>query len=154
MDRLRIALAQANPVMGDIAGNLRKARAMRAEAAKARADLVLFPELYIVGYPPEDLVLKPALQEDARVVVEHLARDTIDGGPAVLIGAPWTDQGKLYNACLFLDRGMIAGRTYKSDLPNYGVFDEKRVFASGPLPGPFDIRGVRVGVPRALLGPR
>ncbi|HEY1631576.1 MAG TPA: NAD+ synthase [Rhizomicrobium sp.] len=144
---IRIALAQRNPVMGDIAGNLRKARAVRAEAAKAGAELVLFPELYIVGYPPEDLVLKPALQEDAREAIEKFAADTADGGPAVLIGAPWVDGGKLHNACLYLDGGAIAGRIYKVDLPNYGVFDEKRVFAPGPMPGPFNIRGIRVGVP-------
>src|SRR3954470_11169877 len=98
MDRFRIALAQANPLMGDIAGNLRKARKMRADAAGQGADLILFPELYIVGYPPEDLVLKPALQEDCREAIEKLARDTADGGPAVLIGTPWADEGKLYNA--------------------------------------------------------
>ena len=147
MNRFRIALAQANPLMGDIAGNLAKARAMRADAAQAGADLILFPELYIVGYPPEDLVLKPALQDDAHGAIEALARDTADGGPAVLIGAPWVDSGKLYNACLYLDGGTIVGRTYKRDLPNYGVFDEKRVFAVGPMPKRFDIRGLRVGVP-------
>ncbi|HEY2068819.1 MAG TPA: NAD+ synthase [Rhizomicrobium sp.] len=146
-DRFRIALAQFNPIMGDISGNLRKARAARAEAAKAGADLILFPELYIVGYPPEDLVLKPALQDDAREAIEKFARDTADGGPAVLIGSPWVDDGKLYNACLYLDGGTVAGHTYKADLPNYGVFDEKRVFAAGPLPGPFNIRGIRIGVP-------
>jgi NAD+ synthase len=146
-DRFRIALAQANPLMGDIAGNLAKARAMRADAARAGADLILFPELYIVGYPPEDLVLKPALQDDAREAIEALAKDTAEGGPAVLIGAPWVDDGKLYNACLYLDEGRVAGRTYKRDLPNYGVFDEKRVFAVGPMPGPFNIRGIRIGVP-------
>ncbi|HXL99289.1 MAG TPA: NAD+ synthase [Rhizomicrobium sp.] len=146
-DRFSIALAQLDPVMGDIAGNLRKARAARAEAARAGADLILFSELYIVGYPPEDLVLKPALQEDAREAVEKFAKDTADGGPAVLIGAPWMDGGKLYNACLYLDGGKVAGHTYKSDLPNYGVFDEKRVFAAGPMPGPFNIRGLRIGVP-------
>ena len=146
-DRFRIALAQLNPVMGDIAGNLAKARAARAEAAKARADLILFSELYIVGYPPEDLVLKPALQDDAREAIEKFAKDTADGGPAVLVGAPWREDGKLYNACLLLDGGKVAGRTFKVDLPNYGVFDEKRVFAPGPMPGPFNIRGVRIGVP-------
>ncbi|HEX3945508.1 MAG TPA: NAD+ synthase [Rhizomicrobium sp.] len=146
-DRFRIALAQANPLMGDIAGNLRKARAMRADAAHGGADLILFPELYIVGYPPEDMVLKPALQDDAREAVEILARDTADGGPAVLIGAPWVEDGKLYNGCLYLDEGRIVGRTFKRDLPNYGVFDEKRVFAVGPMPGPFNIRGIRIGVP-------
>ncbi|HEX3810157.1 MAG TPA: NAD+ synthase [Rhizomicrobium sp.] len=146
-DRFRIALAQLNPVMGDVPGNLAKARAARAEAAKAHADVILFSELYIVGYPPEDLVLKPALQADAREAVEKFAKDTADGGPAVLIGAPWVDGGKLYNACLYLDEGRVAGHTYKHDLPNYGVFDEKRVFAVGPMPGPFSIRGVRIGVP-------
>src|SRR6185312_10756175 len=146
-NRFRIALAQLNPTMGDIVGNRQKARAARAEAAKQNADVILFPELFIVGYPPEDLVLKPALQEDAREAIEALAKDTADGGPAMLIGAPWVDDGKLYNACLLLDGGKIAGKTFKHDLPNYGVFDEKRVFAVGPLPGPFNIRGVRIGVP-------
>src|SRR5579871_118056 len=143
----RIALAQLNPVMGDIAGNLAKARAARADAAKAKADLILFSELFIVGYPPEDLVLKPALQDDAREAVEKLAKDTADGGPAVLMGAPWVEDGKLYNAFLLPDKGAVAARTFKHDLPNYGVFDEKRVFAVGPMPGPFNIRGVRIGVP-------
>jgi NAD+ synthase len=146
-DRFRIALAQLNPVMGDIPGNLRKAREARAHAAKAGADLILFSELYVVGYPPEDLVLKPALQDDAREAIEKFAMETSDGGPAVLIGAPWVNDGKLYNACLLLDAGRITGRTYKHDLPNYGVFDEKRVFAVGPMPGPFSVRGVRIGVP-------
>jgi NAD+ synthase len=146
-NEFRIALAQLNPVMGDIAGNLAKARHARADAAKAGADVILFSELYIVGYPPEDLVLKPALQDDARLAVEKLARDTADGGPAVLIGAPWVEDGKLYNACLLLDEGRVAAKTFKVDLPNYGVFDEKRVFAVGPMPGPFNIRGVRIGVP-------
>jgi NAD+ synthase len=146
-DRLTIALAQLNPVMGDIPGNLAKARAARADAAKANADLILFSELFITAYPPEDLVLKPALQEDAREAIEKLARDTADGGPAVLIGTPWVEEGKLYNAFVYLDAGEVKGITRKVDLPNYGVFDEKRVFAVGPMPGPFNIRGVRIGVP-------
>ncbi len=146
-DRFRIALAQLNPLMGDIAGNLRKARSARAQAASAGADLILFTELFIVGYPPEDLVLKPALQDDAREAVERLAADTADGGPAALIGTPWVHDEKLYNACALLDEGRVAALTFKVDLPNYGVFDEKRVFAPGPLPGPLNVRGVRIGVP-------
>lgn len=146
-DTFCIALAQLNPVMGDIAGNIARARTARAEAAKAGADVILFSELYVVGYPPEDLVLKPALQEDARVAVEKWAGDTADGGPAVLAGTPWVDDGKLYNAFVLLDGGRVAGRTYKVNLPNYGVFDEKRVFSPGSVPAPFDIRGVRIGVP-------
>src|SRR3989442_5785982 len=114
VDRFRIALAQLNPVMGDIAGNLARARAARAAAGGA--DVILFSELFIVGYSPEDLVLKPALQEDARAAVEELARDTSDGGPAVLIGAPWMAEGKLYNAMLLLEGGVIAGKSFKVDL--------------------------------------
>ena len=144
-DRFIIALAQLNPIMGDIPGNLAKARAARAEAAQA--DLILFTELFITGYPPEDLVLKPALQADAREAVETFAKDTADGGSAILIGTPWAEEGKLYNACALLDGGKVVRLTFKHDLPNYGVFDEKRVFTPGPMPQPFDIRGVRIGVP-------
>jgi NAD+ synthase len=145
--RFRIALAQLNPTMGDIPGNLKKARAARADAAKAGADLILFPELYIVGYPPEDLVLKPALQDDAREAIEKFAKDTADGGPAILIGAPWVEEGRLHNAFVLLDGGTVVAKTFKVDLPNYGVFDEKRVFAPGPAPGPLNVRGIRIGVP-------
>ncbi len=149
VDRFRIALAQLNPVMGDIAGNLARARAARAQVQKIAAgtDVILFSELFIVGYSPEDLVLKPALQQDARAAVEELARDTADGGPAILMGTPWVEEGRLYNAVLLLDGGRIAGKSYKVDLPNYGVFDEKRVFAAGPPPRPLAVRGVQLGVP-------
>jgi len=140
----RIALAQLNPVMGDIAGNLQRARGARARAA--HADVILFSELFITGYPPEDLVLKGALQADARAAVERLAADTVSG-PAILIGAPWVEECHLYNAMLLLDGGKVAGKSFKHELPNYGVFDEKRVFAPGPLPGPLNVRGVRLGVP-------
>jgi len=144
-DTLAIALAQVNPVVGDVAGNAGKARAARAAAQGA--DLILFPELFIAGYPPEDLVLKPAFQAACRAAVEALARETARGGPAMLIGTPWVENGKLYNAVALLDGGRIAGLRFKVDLPNYGVFDEKRVFAVGPMPGPLNFRGVRIGVP-------
>src|SRR5215472_15139452 len=147
VDRLAIAIAQLNPIVGDVAGNADKARSARAKAAAAGADLILFSELFICGYPPEDLVLKPALQAACRAAVEALARDTADGGPAMLIGTPWTEDGKLYNAVALLDGGRIASLQFKVDLPNYGVFDEKRVFAPGPMPGPVNVRGVRIGVP-------
>jgi len=146
-DSLTITLAQLNPRVGDIAGNLARLRRARAQAAADGADLLLTPELYLCGYPPEDLVLKRMLQAEVREAVEELARDTADGGPAVLLGAPWVDGGKLYNAVLLLDGGRVVTARYKVDLPNYGVFDEKRVFAAGPPPGPIDVRGVRIGVP-------
>src|SRR5690349_20824077 len=133
-DRLSIALAQLNPVVGDIVGNAAKVRAARDAAPGV--DIILFPELFIAGYPPEDLVLKPAFQAACRAAVEELARETADGGPAVLIGSPWVDGGKLYNACALLDAGRIAAIRYKVNLPNYGVFDEKRIFARGSVSGP------------------
>src|SRR5262249_53371332 len=135
-DRLAIAVAQLNPTVGDIAGNAEKARAARAQAPRDGADLVALPELFVAGYPPEDLVLKPAFQAACRGKVEELARETADDGPAMLIGTPWLANGKLYNAYCLLDQGAIAAVRLKVDLPNYGVFDEKRVFIPGPLPGP------------------
>jgi len=145
-DRLVIALAQLNPVVGDVALNAHKASRILAEAGRAGADLVMFPELYIGGYPPEDLVLKPGYQAACRMAVENLARETA-GGPAVLMGSPWVEDGRLYNAYLLLHAGRIEAVRYKVDLPNYGVFDEKRVFAPGPMPGPIVVNGVRIGIP-------
>ncbi len=142
-----ITLAQLNPIVGDVVGNAAKARAARKQASADGADLIVFPELFISGYPPEDLVLKPAFQSACRSEIEELARDTADGGPAMLIGSPWVDDGKLYNACALLDDGRIAAIRFKANLPNYGVFDEKRLFARGPAAGPVTIRGIRVGVP-------
>jgi NAD+ synthase len=145
-DSIAIALAQINPVVGDIDGNAELMRAARREAADGGADVVVFGELAASGYPPEDLVLKPAFQERVEACLTALAADTADGGPALLLGAPWRQEGRLYNAALLLDAGEIAAVRLKHELPNYGVFDEKRVFASGPLPGPIACRGVRLGV--------
>ncbi|MBL8573217.1 MAG: NAD+ synthase [Hyphomicrobiaceae bacterium] len=145
--RLTLAIAQLNPTLGDIAGNVALARQARATAAGQGADLVVFSELFIAGYPPEDLVLKPAFQAACRAALEDLARDTADGGPALLIGLPWRDGEALYNAVALVDGGRIRALRYKVDLPNYGVFDEKRVFTPGPLPGPIVFRDIRIGVP-------
>ncbi|MBN8959825.1 MAG: NAD+ synthase [Rhizobiales bacterium] len=142
----KITLAQLNPTVGDIAGNAAKAREARAQAKAAGANLLVLPELFIAGYPPEDLVLKPAFQAACRAAIEELARESADG-PAMLIGSPWVDNGKLYNACALLAEGRIAALRYKVNLPNYGVFDEKRVFARGPVAGPVTVGGVRIGVP-------
>src|SRR6202167_2520013 len=146
-DRVAIAVAQLNPVVGEVTGNLERARKACAKAAQGGADIIAFSELFIAGYPPEDLVLKPAFQSACRAAVETLARETADGGPAVLIGTPWVEDGKLYNAYAHLAGGRIEAIRFKVDLPNYGVFDEKRVFAAGPMPGPIVIKGMRVGIP-------
>ena len=146
-DRLIIALAQVDCIVGDVDGNAARVRAARATAQAGGADLVLFSELFLAGYPPEDLVLKPAFQEVCRAACEALARETADGGPAILVGLPWVEEGALYNAYALLDHGRIESVRFKVDLPNYGVFDEKRVFRAGPLPGPISFRGVRLGVP-------
>ena len=143
---LVIALAQLDPTVGDIEGNLAHVRAARARAALEGADLVLTSELVVTGYPPEDLVLKPMFQDAAERAVRALAADTADGGPGLIVGAPWPQDGKLYNAALLLDGGEIAAARFKHELPNYGVFDEVRVFAPGALPGPMPFRGVRLGV--------
>ena len=145
--RLVIAIAQVNSSVGDVAGNADRLRKARATAAGQGADLVCFSELFLAGYPPEDLVLKPAFQEACRAALEELARETADGGPAVLVGVPWVEAGRLYNACALLSGGRIEAVRFKVDLPNYSVFDEKRVFSAGPPPGPITFRGVRIGVP-------
>lgn len=145
-DVLKIALAQVNPVMGDLGGNLALAKKALAEAERLGADIIVFPELFITGYPPEDLVLKPAFQAAAQKAVEALALETASG-PAMLVGALWPGESKPYNAVALLADGGVKAVRYKVDLPNYGVFDEKRVFAAGPMPGPVNFRGVRLGVP-------
>jgi len=145
--QLKIALAQLNPVVGDIAGNAQKIRDARQIAALDNADLVVFSELFICGYMPEDLVLKPSFQKAALAAVETLAVETADGGPALLVGLPYVEDGKLYNSVALLDNGKIEAIRHKVCLPNYGVFDELRLFEPGPLPGPVNFRGVRLGLP-------
>ena len=144
-DTLTIALAQATQSVGDLSGN---AAAMLAWRDKAReADLILFPELQLIGYPAEDLVLKPALVERAGEELLRLADATADGGPAMLVGTVIENQGVLFNVVALLDGGAVKAIRQKRELPNYGTFDEKRLFAPGPLPEPIDFRGVKIGVP-------
>jgi len=147
-DILRIAVAQLNPTVGDVAGNLAKAREARADAARQGADLVLYTELFLAGYPPEDLVLKPAFLKACEKAAQDFAKDTADGGPGVIIGTPLKRKTGTHNSIVFADGGKIIAERYKLDLPNYGEFDEKRVFQPGPeLQGPVNFRGVRIGIP-------
>ncbi len=145
-DTLKISVGQLNPVVGDIDGNTAMALAAWQDATAMGADLLVLTELFLSGYPPEDLVLKPAFLAACRTGAQELARQT-KGGPAIILGSPWAEDDKVHNAILLLDDGEIAAVRYKVELPNYGTFDEARVFQPGPLPGPVDFRGVRIGMP-------
>ena len=145
-DALTILLAQQNPTVGDVAGNADLLREARAKAAPSGADLVVSSELFLSGYPPEDLVLRPAFIDRVEAAIDALAAETGDGGPGVVLGAPSRDDGKLYNTAFLIDGGKVAARRHKHALPNYGPFDEKRVFDAGAPPGPADFRGVRLGL--------
>ena len=145
-DTLRIALAQLNPHEGQVRHNLANIRRARAEAARQGADLVVTPEFSIAGYPAEDLVRKPAFVAVCEEVLAELAADTADGGPGLIVGGPWADGDKLFNGAFLLDGGKIVARRAKHELPNYGVFDDKRVFDQGPAPGPVSFRGFRLGL--------
>jgi len=143
---LSIAIAQLNPRVGDVAGNLARVRRARDRAAELGADLVVFSELVLVGYPPEDLVLRPALVDAAASALRELERESASGGPALVVTLPWRADGCLHNAAALVADGRSEFR-FKYELPNYGVFDEKRVFKPGPLPAPIPFRGVRLGLP-------
>ncbi|MFA6020726.1 MAG: NAD+ synthase [Rhodospirillales bacterium] len=143
---IRLALAQLDPTLGDLPGNVARILAARKQALGMKADLMVTSELALIGYPPEDLVKKPAFLAAARKALEELAIATADGGPALLVGAPWAEEGKLYNAALLLEGGKIADVVRKVHLPNYGVFDEMRVFDPAPLQSPIAFKGLKLGV--------
>src|ERR1700740_42033 len=120
-DSLSIFIAQLDPTVGDIAGNLGRLRDAWREAKASHADLLVTSELFVAGYPPEDLVLKPAFAASCQAAVLDFARETATG-PAVLLGTPWREDGKLYNAAVLLAGGAVTALRFKYDLPNYGVF--------------------------------
>jgi NAD+ synthase len=142
---LAIAFAQLSQRVGDLAGNADAMLAVRARAGDA--DLVVFPEMQLIGYPAEDLIEKPALAARAAAELGRMAAATMDDGPAMLLGTLYAEGGKLYNTLALLDGGRVAALRFKHELPNYGTFDEKRHFSPGPLPAPIDFRGVKIGVP-------
>jgi NAD+ synthase len=144
--RLKIASAQLNPTVGDLEGNIALAKEAFERAKADGADILVLPEQLIIGYPAEDLVLKPAAVEDCRLLAEDFAKLTKDG-PAVVFNLPWADGAHLYNAALFMRGGEITDARYKHHLPNYGVFDEARIFTRGPLPDPIEFKGVMIGLP-------
>jgi NAD+ synthase len=145
-ETLRIALAQLNLHEGALEANAAKILSAHRRAAAMGADLVLTPELSIAGYPPEDLVMKPAFIAACRAGIERLAEATGNGAPGLVVGGPWLNDGKLHNAAFLLDGGRVSAVRAKHELPNYGVFDDKRHFVAGPAPGPVAFRGFRLGL--------
>ena len=146
-DRLKIALAQMNQRVGDLERNAADILEMRRKAAAGAADLLVCPELQLVGYPPEDLVLKPEFVRRVHECTDELVQATVEPGPAILIGTIVREDGQNFNTMLLADGGRVVGRTFKHELPNYGTFDEKRIFTPGPLPEPILWRGIKLGVP-------
>ena len=145
-DTFCITLCQLNPTVGDLTGNAALARAAWEEGRDAGADMVALPEMFITGYNAQDLVVKPVFQKAAMAAVEALAIECADG-PALAIGGPWAEDGKLYNAYLICKGGKIASKSLKHHLPNETVFDEVRIFDAGPLGGPYSVGNTRVGSP-------
>jgi NAD+ synthase len=145
--KLTIVSAQMNPIVGAIDANLDQARVAVLWARSYKADILVLPELYILGYPPEDLVRKPAAVKDCMEAVATLALDTKAGDMTIIVGTPWQEDGKLYNGVTVLADGKVADVRFKHELPNYAVFDEKRVFDAGPIPTPVSIKGVKIGLP-------
>ncbi len=146
-EQMKIALAQYNPIVGDISGNSKIVRRAYKQVSQENVDLIVFSELFLVGYPPEDLVLKSAFINSAKEAIEDLAKITLAKETAILLGLPWRENDKLYNSVALLADGKVETVRHKVNLPNYGVFDEKRVFSSGDMPGPINFNGVRLGVP-------
>lgn len=146
MKKLRLLAASLNPIMGDIVGNAKIALECLKNAKQENCDLVLFAELFLIGYPPEDLVLKPAAVLDCKIALEALANDASEL-PAFIIGVPWAQNGFVYNAVAYCAKGQVKELRFKQELPNYDVFDEKRVFAKGDNSQPIDHYGIKIGVP-------
>jgi len=145
-ENLIITLGQLNLVVGGFEENLQRMLAAHAKAEQQNADLIIFPELSVTGYPPEDLVRKPVFYQKAMEIVRVLQEKTRNSNTALLIGTPWHESNELYNAALLLEKGEIVAQQFKHDLPNYGVFDERRIFSAGPIPTPIGFHEVQLGI--------
>ena len=144
---ISIALAQLNSHLGNIDANVARLLDARRDAAAVGAEIVVTPEMYLSGYPCDDLVLRSDFMDEVAAGLSHLAAATSDGGPAIIVGAPHVEDGVITNAVFVIDNGAVTARRDKVNLPNYGVFDDKRNFAPGEMPGPVLVRGRRVGLP-------
>lgn len=142
----KVTLGQLNPTVGDLGGNAQKARKAWLAGQAEGADLVALPEMFITGYNPQDLVQKLAFHKAAIETIHALAKDCADG-PALGIGGPWAENGKLFNAYFILKSGKIRSVIEKHHLPNETVFDEVRIFDSGDISGPYSVGQSRIGSP-------
>ena len=145
-DRFRLTIAQFNPTVGDVSGNAARASAVWQEGKSAGADMVALPEMFLSGYQAQDLVMKPAFVADVRRHLEQLAQDCADG-PALGVGGPVFSDGMLCNGYFILHGGRIHATILKHELPNTHVFDERRMFGSAPISGPFRVGDMRIGTP-------
>ncbi len=147
MSAVRVGIAQINVCVGDLAGNAERLFAAASEAAGQGADIVVTPELSLIGYPPEDLLLRARFVDEQQAALQALTRRLAAlPGVAVLVGHADQHEGALYNAVSVLRDGQVLGVYRKRELPNYGVFDELRYFTPGNQPLVFEARGVQVGV--------
>ena len=145
-NKVNIALAQYNPTVGNVSGNFDLAIKARKSAATEKADLIVFSELFLSGYPPEDLVLRNSFLDEIKLYFEKLVKITEDGGPAILIGLPTVQNEKVFNSAALIDNGKIIAIEDKVHLHNYDVFDEERIFSQGEMTGPMNFRGLKMGV--------
>lgn len=145
-NKLKIALAQLNPIVGDVKGNIKKLIKVRSTLNKD-VDIIVAPELYVTGYPIDDLVLRDDFLELVKNEIEQLAELTKDNNAAIIIGAPRKEKESIKNSVFILDHGKIITYRDKYNLPNSGVFDEQRIFSPGALSGPVKVRDVLIGLP-------
>ena len=138
-NKMKIALAQLNPKVGDVKGNISKLISIRNDLSKD-VEIIVVPELYVTGYPIDDLVLRNYFLELVKNEISDLAKLTSDGKAAIILGSPRKDQDKIKNSVFVLDQGKILSFRDKHNLPNTGVFDEQRIFTPGSLSGPVKIR--------------
>lgn len=142
-----IALAQMNAHLGKVNANVSRLAEARAKSALQGAEIIVTPEMFLSGYPCDDLVLRNDFMADVAAGIDQLTELTSDGGPAIVVGAPAAIDGAIYNSVFVLDGGKQLARFDKVNLPNYGVFDDKRNFTAGQMPGPAMLRGLKIGFP-------
>ncbi len=145
-NQINIALVQENPIVGNVEHNYNLILKARNDTNCENTDLIVFSELFMSGYPPEDLVLRYSFLDEIDTYLKLLVEETKKPGPAILVGLPVRDKDQIFNSVVLIDNGKIISIQHKCHLPNYDVFDEERIFNKGNLPGPINFRGLKIGV--------